>query len=420
MPGPEPLYPLGLRLRGRRVVVVGGGALALRRATALLQAGASVTVVSPQVTPALADLADRGAVTLVRRRYLAGDLDGAWLALACTDDPAVNEAVAAEAERLRTWCVRGDDADSSSAWVPAVGRAGPLTVAVHADRDPRRAAAARDVCLAALDPPPDPARDLPTSRASVALVGGGPGDPGLITVRGREALMSADVVVVDRLAPLALLDELPPGTRVVDAAKIPGGRAMVQQEINRVLVEEARAGRRVVRLKGGDPFVFGRGGEEVQACLAAGLPVDVVPGVSSAVAVPALAGIPVTHRGVAQGFTVVSGHVPPGDPRSQVDWAAVARAGTTLVLLMAVENLEAITQALLGGGLDGGVPAACVVDGTLPCQWVVRAPLRDLAAAARSAGVRNPAVVVIGGVVASVPPSGAGFGAAGGAASAIG
>ena len=149
----------------------------------------------------------------------------------------------------------------------------------------------------------------------MVLVGGGPGDPGLLTLRGRAALAEADVVVADRLAPLALLDELPAEVTVVDAAKVPGGRSMPQEEIDRLLVEHARAGRVVVRLKGGDPFVFGRGMEEVEACVAAGVAVEVVPGVTSAIAVPGAAGIPVTHRGVVQAFTVVSGHVAAGRPR---------------------------------------------------------------------------------------------------------
>jgi len=398
---PEAVYPLGLRLAGRSVVVVGGGAVALRRVAALVTAGAHVTVVAPEVTPALADLADRGSATIVRRPYADGDLVGAWLALACTDDAATNEAVAAEAERLHLWCVRSDDGERSAAWVPAVGRAERLTVAVHADRDPRRATAARDVCIQALERPPEPVRAQPAQPAGgrVVLVGGGPGDPGLITTRGREALMSADLVVVDRLAPLPLLDELPADVEVVDAAKLPGGRAMAQLEINRRLVAGARAGLRVVRLKGGDPFVFGRGGEEVQACLDAGVPVEVVPGVTSAIAAPALAGIPVTHRGLAQGFTVVSAHVAPDDARSTLDWGALAKLRTTLVLLMAVEHLEAVTAALVAGGLDATVPAACIAEASLPRQRVVRAPVHELAAAARAAGVTNPAVVVVGEVV---------------------
>ena len=232
----------------------------------------------------------------------------------------------------------------------------------------------------------------------MSIVGGGPGDPGLITVTGLHRLREADVVVADRLAPLALLEQLAPGVHVVDAAKVPGGPAMRQDHINHALVEHARAGRAVVRLKGGDPFVFGRGREEVEACLTAGVPVEVVPGVTSAISVPAAAGIPVTHRGVSQGFCVLAGHVRPGDSRSSVDWAALARSGMTLVLLMSIDHLAEIADTLISAGLGGSTPGAVVSDGWSRQQRVVTAPLRDLAGAVRAAGVTNPAVVVIGDV----------------------
>ena len=330
------IYPLSLRLAGRRVVVVGGGSVALRRVAGLRTAGADIMVISPQLSPTLGDMAARGLITARTRGYEPGDLDGAWLVLACTDQPSVNAAVAAEAERQWIWCVRADDAVASAAWVPATGRSGPVTVAVNAGRDPRRAAALRDRFVATVDTegrlgektgePPDGELRQP---GRVSIVGGGPGDPGLITVTGLRRLREADVVVADRLAPLELLDELPPETHVIDAAKVPGGPAMRQDHINHALVEHARAGRAVVRLKGGDPFVFGRGREELEACLTAGVPVEVIPGVTSAISVPAAAGIPVTHRGLSQGFCVLAGHVRPGDPRSTVDWAALSPAAAS-------------------------------------------------------------------------------------------
>jgi uroporphyrin-III C-methyltransferase/precorrin-2 dehydrogenase/sirohydrochlorin ferrochelatase len=400
-----PIYPLSLRLEGRRVLVVGGGPVALRRVAGLREAGAEVVVVAPRLTPALADLADRGLITAHERGYRTSDLDGAWLVLACTDQPQVNEAVAADAERRHLWCARADDAAASAAWVPAVGRAGSVTVAVNAGRDPRRAAELRDrfvdtVAAAGRSSAGErePAAGGPPKAGRVSIVGGGPGDPGLITVTGLHRLREADVVVADRLAPLALLEQLAPGVHVVDAAKVPGGPAMRQDHINHALVEHARAGRAVVRLKGGDPFVFGRGREEVEACLIAGIPVEVVPGVTSAISVPAAAGIPVTHRGVSQGFCVLAGHVRPGDSRSSVDWAALARSGMTLVLLMAIDHLAEIADTLISAGLGGGTPAAVVSDGWSRQQRVVTAPLRDLAAAVRAGGVTNPAVVVIGDV----------------------
>jgi uroporphyrin-III C-methyltransferase/precorrin-2 dehydrogenase/sirohydrochlorin ferrochelatase len=395
-PGPL-IYPLSLRMAGRRVVVVGGGSVAFRRVAGLRAAGADVLVVAPELSPTLGDLADRGLIAARRRGYQPGDLDGAWLVLACTDQPGVNAAVAADAEGQRIWCVRADDAAASAAWVPAVGRSGPVTVAVNAGRDPRRAAALRDRWVETVA-----AEDRPEARPSnggrVWIVGGGPGDPGLITVTGLRLLREADVVVADRLAPLELLEELSPGADVIDAAKVPGGPAMRQDHINHALVEHARAGRSVVRLKGGDPFVFGRGREEVEACRTGGVPETVVPGVTSAIAVPAAAGIPVTHRGRSQGFCVLAGHVSPDDPRSSVDWAALARSGMTLVLLMAIDHLAAIAETLLAAGLGAETPCAAVSDGWTPRQRVVTASLRDLAAAVRRAGIANPAVIVIGDV----------------------
>lgn len=396
---PDLPYPVGLRLTGRRVVVLGGGTVAQRRLPALLAAGAQVVLVAPEVTPAVEAMARAGEVRWERRRYRAGDLRDAWYALIATDDAEANAAASAEAERHRVWCVRSDDAAAATVWTPAVGRSEGLTVAVLSGRDPRRSAAVRDAVVAGLR---DGTLVAPHHRrrpAGVALVGGGPGDPDLITVRGRRLLAEADVVVVDRLGPRDLLAELPPQVEVVDAAKIPYGRAMAQETIHRTLVTHARAGRFVVRLKGGDPFVFGRGMEEVRALTAEGVPVTVVPGISSATSVPAAVGIPVTHRGVAHEFTVVSGHVAPDDPRSLVDWAALARQRGTLVLLMAVERLGPIAEALLRHGRTPDTPVAVVQEGTMAGQRRVDATLGTVARAVADAGVRPPAVVVVGEVV---------------------
>lgn len=237
----------------------------------------------------------------------------------------------------------------------------------------------------------------------VTLVGAGPGDPGLVTVAGREAIETADVVVADRLAPWEAIAWAPGHAEVVDVSKIPFGRSTSQDEINRILVERAQAGHHVVRLKGGDSYVFGRGFEEVQACAAAGVPTTVVPGVTSSVAGPELAGVPVTHRGLVQGFTVVSGHVPPGHPDSTVDYAALARSGTTLVVLMGVRTLPAITEALMEAGMDGATPCALVADASLPSQRDVRTTLAKAAVDATAAGIGAPAVAVIGHVAALEP-----------------
>ncbi|MET8094594.1 uroporphyrinogen-III C-methyltransferase [Micromonospora sp. NPDC005220] len=237
-------------------------------------------------------------------------------------------------------------------------------------------------------------------HGSVAVVGGGPGPDDLITVRGRALLDAADVVVVDRLAPQGLLAGLRPDVLVVDAAKVPRGPSMAQQAINEALVAHARAGRRVVRLKGGDPYVFGRGHEEVQACTAAGVPVTVVPGVSSAIAAPALAGVPVTHRGVAHDVTVVSGHLPPGHPDSLVDWAALARTRGTVVLLMAVDTIAKIAAVLIEHGRAPQTPVLAIQDAGLPDQRSLPARLDEIGAVAAREGVGPPAVFVLGPVVA--------------------
>ncbi len=265
--------------------------------------------------------------------------------------------------------------------------------------------APRGVPSTSARPVPD---QLPTTSAAAAadasargvgeviLVGGGPGDPGLLTVAGLEAIRAADAVVYDRLAPLASLAEAPAGAELIEVGKIPRGAFTSQERIHEILIEQALAGRRVVRLKGGDPFVFGRGGEEWQACAAAGVPVRVIPGVTSCVAVPELAGVPVTHRHLTQGFTVVSGHVPPGDPRSSLDWDALARTHTTLVILMGVKNLPKITARLVGAGLDPASPAVVLEDGCSTAARVVRGSAADIAALAADAGVRPPAITVIG------------------------
>jgi uroporphyrin-III C-methyltransferase / precorrin-2 dehydrogenase / sirohydrochlorin ferrochelatase len=466
-------YLLGLRLHGRRVVVVGGGAVATRRIPALLDAGADIVLVSPSVTASLEDLAAAGRIRWEPRGYADGDCAGAWLVCACTDDPEVNAAVAAAAERQRTWYVRADDAQASAAWTPATGRAedvraspvpaspvpaspvpaspvpaspvpaspvpaspvpaspvpaspvpaspvpaspvpaspvpgaavrtsavprGTVQVGVLSG-DPRHSAAIRDAIIAGIRTGQLSARHGRGRRAGVAIIGGGPGDPGLITVRGRQLLAEADVVLADRLAPRSLLDELPADVEVIDVSKIPYGRSMAQEQINATLIDRARSGRFVARLKGGDPFVFGRGAEEVLACLRAGVPVTVVPGVTSAVGVPTGAWVPVTHRGVAQEFHVVSVHVPPGDDRSTVDWALLGGSPGTLVLLMAVQRIGAVAAELIQHGRSTDTPVSVIADGTMPTQRTINSTLGQVEGMVTREGIRPPAIVVVGDVV---------------------
>ena len=236
----------------------------------------------------------------------------------------------------------------------------------------------------------------PPAPGSVTLVGGGPGDPGLLTLAGHRALAQADVVLYDHLAPQGSLAATRPQALLLDVGKLPRGRHTPQDEINRLLVEHARAGRNVVRFKGGDVFVFGRGGEEWQACAEAGIEVRVIPGVSSATAGPGLAGIPVTHRGLSQGFTVVSAHVGPDSPASTLDWNALATGTTTLVVLMGVATLPEVCAGLVARGMAADTPAVLVANASLPSMRVVRGTVATLPRLAAEAGVRAPALTVIG------------------------
>ena len=235
---------------------------------------------------------------------------------------------------------------------------------------------------------------------SVALVGAGPGDPGLMTVRGLALLRRAEVVVHDRLVDPRLLDEAPPPARRIFVGKATGSHTRPQNEINALLVRHARDGRRVVRLKGGDPFVFGRGGEEAEALAAAGIPYEVVPGVSAAVAVPAYAGIPVTHRGLASSFAVVTGHEDDGKAGAAIDWAHLATAVDTLVVLMGARSLPTIARALLAAGRPAGTPVALIRWGTTGAQETVVGGLGEIASLASAAGLTPPVVIVVGAVVA--------------------
>ena len=286
------------------------------------------------------------------------------------------------------------DSDPSPTVLDLVGR---RLVAVTSDGDLSK----YDIVMR--DPLSDnDTRTSTSERGRVVLVGAGPGDPGLLTVAGLEALRGADVVVTDRLVPLGALDEAPEQAEVIHVGKIPRGEFTSQEAINHLLVSHALAGKRVVRFKGGDSFVFGRGGEEWAACVGAGVPIEVIPGVSSAVAVPALAGIPLTHRSLTQGFVVVTGHVAPDDPRGTVDWEWLGGSGLTLVVLMGVAALPEIASALVAGGLDPATPAACIADGGMPSMRSVTATITTIARAAAQAGIHPPAVTVIGDVVTAL------------------
>jgi len=354
---PPAAFSASLELDGLPVLVCGGGPAALSAIRGLLDSGAVVTVVAPEIGATVADLAARGLLIMRRR------------------PPAP------------------DDFRDVALVVPATG---------VAERDQTIAAAARDHGVPTVATSPAVAKGV-QKGGSVILVGGGPGDPGLLTVAGLEAIKEADVIVCDRLAPLTALQHARPEAEIIDVAKIPRAASTSQEQINQILLEHASAGKTVIRLKGGDPFIFGRGGEEWQACATAGIPVTVIPGVSSATAGPALAGVPLTHRELTQGFTVISGHAPPGDPASTLNWQALATANTTLVIMMGVATLPAITDELIKYGLAPETPAMTVADAAMPSQQSVRGTVADIAALTKDADIKPPAITVIGGVAGFNP-----------------
>ncbi|NVM93398.1 uroporphyrinogen-III C-methyltransferase [Arthrobacter wenxiniae] len=393
------LFPTSLRLLGRPALVVGGGPVAARRAKALLDAGARVTLVAPVLSDAARELTD--FLSWEARGYRGTDMDHAWFAVAASGNPAVDARVAADAEAQRVWCVNHSHADDSAAWTPAVATVEDVKVAVNAGGDPLRAVAIRNAIKSSLETGELPLgrfrRDLDKldHRGSVALVGGGPGAADLITVRGRRLLAEADVVVADRLGPRGLLADLGGHVKVIEVGKTPGHHPVPQTEINAILVREAQKGNRVVRLKGGDPYVLGRGGEEAIACRENGVDVEVVPGVTSAVSVPAAAGIPVTHRGLAKAFTMVSGH-------EELD-NVPAGSDHTVVLLMGVGTLNRSIPTLQAAGRGPDCPVAIIENGFAKNQRVTIGTLGTIVAQAQAGRVRNPAVVVVGDVVRVSP-----------------
>ncbi|MFV0634967.1 uroporphyrinogen-III C-methyltransferase [Demequina sp.] len=383
----------GLDLRGRSVVVAGAGAVASRRVRRFVSEGAAVTVVAPEISADLERHALHGDVTLVRRGFMPRDLDGAWFVLAATDDPDLNDAIAAWAHERQVWCIDASDASRGSARQAAMSKHGDLAVGVLSldTPDPGRIRAVRDAVAAHLDAGDVDMRRRRPGAGKVILVGSGPGDPGLITVRGRQALSEADVVVTDRLGATELLVTVPYDVEVINVGKSPDRHPVPQHEINRILVERAQTGKTVVRLKGGDPYVFGRGGEEVHACIDAGVDVEVVPGITSALAVPARAGIPVTQRGVATSVLVTTGH-------AGADKAAVAAmaAGATVVFLMGVSALPDIVKAALAAGCRPETPVAIVENGTTATERVTHGTLEDIVLLCVETGVKPPAIIVVG------------------------
>lgn len=389
-----------LDLADRRVLVVGGGAVASRKVRSLMEGGATnIVAVAPQFRPELAELAQTGQIELHERRFEVADVPGSWLIIAATNDPKVNSDVASAAARSRIWCINsGDAADGSAASMARFDIDGSATIAVSGHGDPTRAANILEYlrALSRLDAIPTniDRRSVSRRRGHVALIGAGPGDPSLLTLRAVHALHRADVLVMDRLAPQRLSDVAPPGVEVIDVGKAPGKHAASQAEINEILVSRASEGKYVARVKGGDPFVLGRGGEEALACVANGIPVEVIPGITSAIAVPAAVGIPVTQRGITSSFIIASAHE---GPDAVVRTFADAPHESTLILLMGAGSLPKIARALVDTGRDHATPVAVVSSGWTPNQRALVTTLGDVAA--ESVPAASPAVVVIGDVV---------------------
>ena len=447
---PPALFPLFVDLRGRPVLVVGGGGVAARKVAALLEAGARVRVVAPALALEVAALAAAGRVEHVAARFEPGHLDGAWLAIAASDDAVANRAVAETGARRGTWVNVVDDAAATAVHLPAIVRRGPLQVAISSGGGaPMLARHLREVLEAQLDESwgrlaallarhrrrirarfanlgarrdflrellAGPLRDLLRERRDddaeralsdalrrapqrhagrVALVGAGPGDPGLLTLRALRLLNEADVILHDRLVDDAVLALARRDAERIDVGKTVGGdHAATQRRIHALLVERARAGQRVVRLKGGDPFVFGRGGEELEALHAAGIPFEVVPGITAALAAGAYAGIPLTHRGHAQSLQLLTAHGRDGLP------ASLPAPGATLAVYMGIAALAPFRDALLARGHATDTPFALVENATRPTQRVVLGRLDQLPELARAHRVRAPALLVVGDVAA--------------------
>ncbi|BDV30838.1 uroporphyrinogen-III C-methyltransferase [Microbacterium terricola] len=388
---------MGISLQGREVLMVGGGDVTARRLERFAGEDARVRVIAPALAPRTRALVQQHGAEWVPRTVTDADVTGVWLVHTATGDPAVDAAVAAACERQRILCVNASDGAHGTARLASETRSGDVVIGVVSDAgvDPRRTVRMRDAIAAMLREGALPMRRRRTTAAGrVDLVGGGPGPADLMTVRGRRLLAEADVVVADRLGPTGVLADLDPDVEVIDVGKAPGQHPVPQSEINDLLVRHARAGRRVVRLKGGDPFVYGRGGEEVAACLAAGIPVEVVPGLTSVVSVPQAAGIPVTHRGTAASVHILNGQA----ETTPSTIAALVDDTVTTVVLMGVAALPRLVAAALAGGAPADRPVAIIESGHTPRQRTTRTTLGKAVADAARTGVQNPAVIIIGDV----------------------
>lgn len=445
-------FPAFLDLQSVPTLIVGGGEIAARKLVLLSQAGASVTVVSPRVTADISGRAKEGGLRLLARRFEPADVAGMRIVIAATGDRDVNTAVARAAREAGIPVNVVDDAALSTFIVPAIVDRSPLVVAISSGGvAPMLATRVRALIENLLDESwgrlalfaerwrvriragiadvaarrrfydwllDGPAAALVRSgreeeadrileerltavsppAGSVTLVGAGPGDPELLTLRALRALQAADVILVDRLVSPQVLARARRDAEIVDVGKTPGGHGARQDRINRMLVAEARRGRRVVRLKGGDPFVFGRGGEELEYLERHGIAFEIVPGITAALACAAYAGIPLTHRDHAQGVQFVTAHC--RESIDAIDWTGLARAGQTLAFYMGAAELDAIRDRLTAAGLSPATPVALVENGTRDNQRVIVTELSDLPGAAKRHSVGSPSMLFVGDVAA--------------------
>jgi uroporphyrin-III C-methyltransferase/precorrin-2 dehydrogenase/sirohydrochlorin ferrochelatase len=441
-------FPIFLRLAGEPVLVVGGGEVAARKIDLLLRTSAKVRVVAPELVTGLAERVAAGEIVHVAAEFTPEHLDGVRLAIAATDKHAINAWVARQAERRNIPVNVVDDRELSRFIVPAIVDRSPVVVAVGSSGDapvltrrlrerlesflPQRlgalarlAGTLRPTIKARIESPArrrkfwenffdgtvaadvlagrsvdvtDIASTLRTAdqdAGEVVLVGAGPGDPGLLTLRALRALQNADVILYDRLVSAEVLDLARRDAERINVGKTAGSAQVSQDEINALLVQLAQQGKRVCRLKGGDPFIFGRGGEELEALAAAGVRFEVVPGVTAAAGCAAYAGIPLTHRDHAQSLVFVTGHVK-AEGDDALDWDHLARPAQTVVFYMGLGSLEQILQRLREHGAPQSRAAAVVEQGTRATQRVVTGTLADLAWKANEAGVQSPALLIVG------------------------
>lgn len=440
------LLPVFLNLRHRPALVVGGGPVAVQKIGVMLEAGAVVTVIAEELAGSIALLAEAGKLTVDRRPYRKGDADSYDVVIGATDDPVVQRRIFEDAREKNIPVNIVDTPDLCTFFLSSVFQSGDLKIAVSTNgKSPTLGKIIRDAIAGQFargypeiletvgDLRPDVLRTLPdfASRkklyeelvrselerrslspgksavqtgtgpwrgGKVSLVGAGPGDPELITVKGLRILREADVVIHDALVSREILSHVPASAEIFNVGKRGGVPSPRQEEINDLLIREARARKRVVRLKAGDPCVFGRGGEELEALREAGIVAEVVPGITAGVGVPSSLGIPLTHRNVSSSVVFLTGHEDPAKDREQIDWEHVARI-ETIVIYMGVRNLGSIVSRLLMHGVDPGRPAAVIFDGTLPRQTVIAGRLDDIEERVRGHSRDVPGLIIVGDVV---------------------